>query len=930
MFIIVDNQPPSMENNICTVSSDNNKNFKKQNKNRISQLVSWLCSLVMYIFCSYSQLNGNNGSWTNTDDVDNAARVRMKKEAETNRHHKNPGAKQPPPVKERIQKPCRDFVNGNCTRGDRCKFLHIAVNGEPLQVKQPEEEYIPSEHRLFSPLYGGHEWDGKTIVSVIFKELRHAEIVHGDPDKEGNFTFELLDPRPPLRLFSERFLTTFEAFQQKFELNRKVIYSELLLREIYIKLRVPVQDLRNYSAVRRFLFTAHLNCPIEVLEGTLIAYAYSESKFNRGVADIATTQSVCLLIKDRITNGTLTELEPDNNNMPNDWLFNGRWSILRSVGFNFNFVRNRGLINTYPTFATPHNDKPKYRVFVFCRFLGKAANSYYEVNGFNFTSASSRLFKCRKNDQKQSDYQLECDLYANQLKLLQHSLDHDHVLSLAGAEVQHEGELKNLKCKFGEPYPIKRDLYSSQMGRLVMASTDRFRARAWETFLNSLYKLGQAVYDFQSKTIKYTLYNTEVYISNLWNKIYSPIFHVFDRLEWISLVVQLPAPKQKLYQQWVINKGEDIIRNTFTWTSKLKREPGKFGKAARLYASADWNCLYDTRTPEVYKKIHQKPFHIHDVIKISFKWTQYFSNAADAKSSDELYKKVHELPINSVLYVYYGDDGFVAFRDVDGVLRLYETDIASCDASTGPAVFCILHERVKRLSSLENADVVVKKCTYGTKFINPSNEEQSVELVPQSFFEYSGWEHTTDINSDGSQLLGFAWCLYFTQERDLKIAIAEGSRAYGWEVTCDLRPNLNSMTFLKRAYSVRSHKSWLVYGCIFRSLGVCDSMMSHTSFNLTLSEYLACKHADLFEIHLKQRAQSYVNEPGSILLNALRRRAGVPESPELISVEDLIERYGGFDYEYLELSLFIYDLKLGDVISCSALDRIMDYDYGVK
>lgn len=36
-----------------------------------------------------SVLNGNNGSWTNSDDVDHPARIRMRKEAMTTRHRKN-------------------------------------------------------------------------------------------------------------------------------------------------------------------------------------------------------------------------------------------------------------------------------------------------------------------------------------------------------------------------------------------------------------------------------------------------------------------------------------------------------------------------------------------------------------------------------------------------------------------------------------------------------------------------------------------------------------------------------------------------------------------------------------------------------------------------------------------------------------------------
>lgn len=61
--------------------------------NRCTPSTCFTCAIRIHQHVSWSTttINGNNGEWTNTDDLDHAARVRMNREASNRRHAVNPG-----------------------------------------------------------------------------------------------------------------------------------------------------------------------------------------------------------------------------------------------------------------------------------------------------------------------------------------------------------------------------------------------------------------------------------------------------------------------------------------------------------------------------------------------------------------------------------------------------------------------------------------------------------------------------------------------------------------------------------------------------------------------------------------------------------------------------------------------------------------------
>jgi hypothetical protein len=275
---------------------------------------------------------------------------------------------------------------------------------------------------------------------------------------------------------------------------------------------------------------------------------------------------------------------------------------------------------------------------------------------------------------------------------------------------------------------------------------------------------------------------------------------------------------------------------------------------------------------------------------------------------------------------YYSDDGFVVFKR-HGITRIIETDIKSCDASNGPVIFFLVYLLAEWMGYGDSMKVLIFQCSLPTVLFNLANRDDWIKIFPAYFFEYSGSLLTTILNCIASFVMACAWYLEVLKGKDIMIAICDGSSKYGWTVTSADRQTWNQVTFLKRTFNGRV--SWICYGTIFRSLGILDGMPSPEKFGLTYHDYVGKTQGQLFKILITQRVQSLVNEPGSIVINALRCYVGMPEVEIEVSVSDLCDRYGCEDYHWQELCHMILSLKVGDVLACPALDAIFLVDYDI-
>jgi hypothetical protein len=861
-----------------------------EHKHKYLHVVNQLVISVGLFVCN-STLNGNNGSWTNSDDVslENKHFVRkiVKKEARNRLLHSSSTSHK---SKIKTQKNCNDYVAGNCARGEKCRFAHpkTDVPEEKPSVKEPE---VAEKEESF--MFSGIE----------YKLLKKAvSCKDGTADQD---------------ICSNANIPEFVHFGRVF-INRDVVISHRLAMHITSCLRILPDESRNYTALLNFV--TELMQPVfsaRCVMDHVYFYAFrNKSKASpASVSAIAQANYVCL-------NSSQVTTIPMVIGPEIKYTYNQSWKIIKSEGFKMDVSADRpGEFIRYPSFETKNLDikvtnKNKRS---FCSFT-PVNNFIYLANcASNVEVALSRYFQTRVSS-------LEEDLYMrqSQFKLLglQCLQDVATVARICDADVDtyiYETRLKMRPCYCNYIHRNHRQTFniSNQESPFLKLLEDNW------------FKTSFSVICFFMMFIGYI----ESCFTTIWNSVvlyvYSPFFQLYDLIPLLREFALLPHPKQFLRLKWVVDERsiDRILANTGDFESKLKWEPAKVNKAGRLYASICENSLVGYFCSHLIKFMTMQPL-VHGPLSPTANFSSMYSDASNPSISDRLFGDILQMPEGSCKFIYFSDDGFVVHK-VDGECQIYETDIKSCDASNGFSVSVILMFLARHLGFVETMLKLLAISSKSTVLRNPDKRSEYVMLRPESTFEYSGEPLTTAKNNVANIGIAFGAYQRMLLGQSLGDSLINGSKDYGWVLTVSAKQNFNSVTFLKRAYSVRASRSWVVYGTIFRSFGILDGPPSSKMFGLSDVEFKKLSFSDMFELHVKMRVDSLVNEPSSSILNALRERAyGRYSIQKDLHDDDIIERYGCEQHHIDEFVGIILNLKLGDCVVCPFLEHVYSVDYG--
>jgi len=284
----------------------------------------------------------------------------------------------------------------------------------------------------------------------------------------------------------------------------------------------------------------------------------------------------------------------------------------------------------------------------------------------------------------------------------------------------------------------------------------------------------------------------------------------------------------------------------------------------------------------------------------------------------------------------FSDDSIIVESDQNANKCIYEADISSCDASNCVAVFCLLYTFLSKVSPEQSA-MLISQAANSAVCVNPHASDESIDFQPETFNHYSGWAGTTIINNLASYLIACGVFHKLLDGSEIIDSVATGAKEVGYIVTVERSLTLhgdfsfNCTSFLKRAYSVSSNRSWKVLGTLLRSFLVFETPITAEMLGVDIKDFKKFNDIEKFDRACIKRLESEKQEPINPVYRVLCNRFNIYiKEEDDIMLSDLIERYGGEIYQWENFLIQITELKLGDIIRDRILDLIFYKDYGVS
>jgi len=567
-------------------------------------------------------------------------------------HKKKDGSPPQPGGQKKLDKPCK-FTEGECPylKKGCCLFMHLKIPEIEMEKKEEVVEEVKVEEPYKFGIQLGNCWmyyeDGDVHMSG--REIK----VSGTAVCRNKSEYVIGDG--PLLFISNTYLNEFHSFKKFFMVKREVNYILPLFNILVDKFSISSNEARNYDSIMRWLVQKYSYLSSELIMGTLLVYCNHVRKLNPGdiVMSLVDATESARFTDSPFNAGCVMVLPTSIATFKNDWSFNNRWFLAGSSPnstFDFKFdKRGSGAIYTYPSFreGSYDVDRPKYKLFAMCRFVGLRPSEHFEECNENIPSASSRQFKAPVN---------ALEMYTNQMSLgIAVEKEFREVLSMCGAKIEDTRHLdpthpflvsskpmwklpvdqithKNAKFRYRCHLPgldYRMQVMIERLGAYL-------QSKAWkEMFLWKVLQLGYMAFDWVLR--KYL----EPFYGIILNMVFDPMYQFYDRLTWLSSVVQLPSPKRKLYQYFYgdVKCMESLETGDLGWTLKIKKEAGKYGKAPRFYGDIQHGTLVDSVCPSILKFVFEREIDLSHLFPNGkgIKYIVAFANAQDKKSSDTLF-----------------------------------------------------------------------------------------------------------------------------------------------------------------------------------------------------------------------------------------------------------------------------------------------------
>jgi len=430
-------------------------------------------------------------------------------------------------------------------------------------------------------------------------------------------------------------------------------------------------------------------------------------------------------------------------------------------------------------------------------------------------------------------------------------------------------------------------------------------------------------------------------------------------------------PKRKLYQRWFDNITLKSYEEPFNdeVEAKFKTELAKPGKHGRLFVTYASSILMGGWIYDHLKRFFCVEHDVSTAVKavLPFRMGGWVpkSSIFVAKSLDEAADYSKFFDNEGLTARVFSDDMSCCYRSGNTKL-LFDADISSCDAGNGPAMFYLLSMlmRLYGFGRFVNNQFLRLKAAITIR--NPTNPKEFVKVRPKTIFQGSGCPETTLVNDVASLAISISFvchiAIYNYKHRkdppksfnfgsnDVRAAILQKAAfAVGHKITIDFRSSVSQLQFLKYSFMQDDEGEWVNtrnLGAVLRNIGRVQGDVSARSLGLTPANFRKLTHSEAFDLHVAGVVKGLCNEPQNLILDALRERftnanaklshekhqdlyLKTNRSHHYLPVSSLQARYGGEEWEWVQLADKISKLRYGTTSFSTLMDGIMAVDYGL-
>jgi hypothetical protein len=425
-----------------------------------------------------------------------------------------------------------------------------------------------------------------------------------------------------------------------------------------------------------------------------------------------------------------------------------------------------------------------------------------------------------------------------------------------------------------------------------------------------------------------------------------------------SLTAEIPHAARNLRRRYVqgsLLSGVDdlMVRRC---EAGLKREISKSGqKPSRLFVKYDAGAMYANEIPDFVKVLLDGAHH-YTINRVNV--TIFIMSKPKNHNLSTLFTKLIESVTgsNELYFLIYSDDS-VMCGNVQGCQIAANLDVSSNDSSQDYPAFFATYVAMSIFDE-PRARGLVEQCLLPIRVANPHNSRSHVDLKFEGPFEGSGTTLTTILNHFGSFCIASCIAEVLTSrpihtEEDVSRCVEYGASLCGHTVTYESCFRLGGFVpekiqFLK--YSpVHSSSGWQAVqnvGCMLRSLGSVEGDMLANQLGIPPGTFSSLSHDERMNRYTSAVVRGYVHQPNTPVLSALRERFQSDQEIEIrkdsvldiegyipnvseVCVNSWMRRYELEDWEVSQMVESILNVRVGQTYALSGFAKIYHVDYGM-